>query len=69
MTDEVRYKVGVFTVEMTVEHGVPMECSCDCEEFAENQQNMMKSLDEKKCRHIREAEMFHHFEKKVESID
>jgi len=69
VTDEISYKAGVMTVEMTIEHGIPMDFSCECEEFRENQQNALKSINEKKCRHIREAEMYHHCKQKVAPVE
>jgi hypothetical protein len=66
VTDEISYKVGVMTVEMTIEHGIPMDFSCECEEWTKNQSNpMLQTLNQKKCRHIREAEMYHHFADRV----
>ena len=70
MTDEIRYKVGVFTVEMTTEHGVPIDYSCECEEWSKNQADvMLKTQKEERCRHIREAEMYHHYKDKVTLVE
>ncbi|MFC7232972.1 hypothetical protein ACFQMM_23240 [Saliphagus sp. GCM10025308] len=68
MTEE-RYTVGAMTVTMTVENGVPVECECECEEFAKLQRAVtLETADEQKCRHVREAEMFHHFERRVTPV-
>ncbi|KTG09518.1 hypothetical protein AUR64_17275 [Haloprofundus marisrubri] len=69
MTEE-RYVVGAMTVTLTIEEGVPVEAECECEEFARNQTNvLMQTLDEQKCRHVREAEMFAHFERRVTPVE
>lgn len=74
MTDEIRYKVGVFTVTLvkSPEEAVRPwdDVSCECEEWTKNQQNVMRQTpDEEKCRHIREAEMYHHYEQKVTPVE
>lgn len=73
MTDEIRYKVGVFEVLLveSPEGAVrPWESiECECEEWTKNQANpMLQTLNDKKCRHIREAEMYHHYRKKVQPV-
>ena len=70
MAEEISYKVGVFNVELTIEHGVPVDYSCECEEWSKNQADvMLKTQKEERCRHIREAEMFHHFKGKVQPVE
>lgn len=72
MTDEISYKVGVMTVTFVeAPEDVPRpwdSVECECEEFGKAQQNVLKSTDEEKCRHIREAEMFHHYKQKVSPV-
>jgi hypothetical protein len=68
MTEE-RYVVGAMTVTLEVENGVPVESECECEEFAANQRDVTRqTMAEQKCRHIREAEMFAHFERRVTPV-
>jgi len=74
VTDKIRYKVGVMTVTFEkAPDDVPRpwdSVECECEEFAKKQANpMLQTIAEKKCRHIREAEMYHHFRNKVETIE
>ncbi|KAB1197740.1 MULTISPECIES: hypothetical protein [Haloferax] len=68
MTEE-RYVVGAMTVTLTMKNGVPIEAECECERFARNQRDaMMQTMDEEKCRHIREAEIFAHFGRRVTPV-
>jgi hypothetical protein len=73
VTDEISYKVGAMTVtfEMAPDDAPrPWDSvECECEEFGKGQQNVLKSTDDKKCRHIREAEMYHHYEQKVTPVE
>lgn len=71
MTRELRYKVGVFNVKLieAPEDAVrPFDdAECECEEFARLATNVhAQTHAEKKCRHIREAELFHHYRQRVE---
>ena len=67
---EERYVVDAMTVVLTIEQGVVVGAECECEEFAKNQTNvMMQTLDEQKCRHVREAEMFTYYERKVTPVE
>ncbi|EMA17043.1 hypothetical protein [Haloarcula amylolytica] len=68
MTEE-RYTVGAMTVTLTIENGVPVEAECECERFSQNQRDVTKqTMAEEKCRHIREAEMFAHFGRRVTPV-
>lgn len=68
MTEE-RFVVGAMVVTLTVENGVPVEVKCECEEFSKLQRAVtLETMAEQKCRHVREAEMFHHFSKRVEPV-
>lgn len=68
MTKE-RYVVGAMTVTLTIESGVPTEAECECEGFAANQRDVMRqTMAEEKCRHIREAEMYHYYGQRVTPV-
>lgn len=74
MTDEIRYKVGVMSVTFEeAPEGEPRpwdSFECECEEFAKKQANpMLQTIAEKKCRHIREAEMYHIYREKVQPVE
>ncbi|MGM0387888.1 MAG: hypothetical protein ACQEP0_05080 [Natrinema limicola] len=73
MSNEIRYKVGVFEVVLVeATDDVPRpwdEVRCECEEWAQNQRNvMLQTTDETKCRHIREAEMYHYYGQRVTPV-
>lgn len=68
MTEE-RYRVGAMTVALTVEHGVPVEAECECEEYARLESHPMISGPDERCKHIREAEMYHHFKRRVSPVE
>lgn len=74
MSHEIHFKVGVFTVTfMEAPEDAPRpwdDFSCECEEFAQKQGSpFVQTIQEKKCRHVREAEMYAHYADKVEPID
>ena len=69
VTNEISYKVDAMTATLVIENGVPVETECECEEWTKNQANpMLQTPNQKKCRHIREAEMYHHYADRVSPI-
>lgn len=74
VTSEIQYRVGAMVVTFEeAPDDVPRpwdDVSCECEEFTKNQANpMLRSIDDKKCRHIKEAEMFHLYRQKVTLVE
>ncbi|RLM56621.1 hypothetical protein DVK02_08980 [Halobellus sp. Atlit-31R] len=66
---EERYTVGAMTVTLTVENGVPVDGDCECERQAKLSESPFIPSSDKRCKHIREAEMYHHYSRKVEPIN
>ena len=73
MTDKTSYKVSAMTVtfvEAPEDMPRPWESiHFECEEYQMQVQNPRLFNDEKKCRHIREAEMYHHFADRVSLVE
>lgn len=69
VTTEERYRVGAMTVTLEVERGVVVETDCECEGFADQKKNGFVTGRNERCKHIRRAEMYRHFEGQVEPVE
>lgn len=70
MSDKIHYRVDCFLVTLTPDNDPEtarrwVDYDCECEEFA---QSHALQDDNEKCKHIREAEMYHVYDKRVTPI-
>jgi hypothetical protein len=63
---KIKATISAMKVELEIENGIPVEFECECEEYQAIKANIQYSERDKKCRHIRQAEMYHYFRERVE---
>lgn len=73
MCREIRYKVDVFEVvfvEAPANTVRPFESvKCECEEYSKLSAQPLVNGEDEKCRHIREAELYHIYRQRVSLVE